>query len=110
MSWSPGSRIPGVEPGLAGDWRAEEPSGALQAALRQIHAGPGGSWYGRTRWRVWRSPDRGASWQPATFMLPGRDRDLSLVRGDVEDPLTAYVIEVVGPSFLGRVQGNLRDP
>ncbi len=101
----PGGPDPDVEPYLAGDWRPEGPAAPLQTALRQIHAGPGGTWYGRTRWRVWRSPDRGASWQPATFMFPGIDRDLSLVQGDVEDPLTAYVIEVVGPSFVGGFKG-----
>ncbi len=37
-------------------------------------------------------------------MFTGRDRD-SLVRGDVEDPLTAYVIEVDGPFFLGGFKG-----
>ena len=101
----PGGPDPDVEPYLAGDWRPEGPAAPLQTALRQIHAGPGGTWYGRTKWRVWRSPDRGASWQPATFMFPGIDRDLSLVQGDVEDPLTAYVIEVVGPSFVGGFKG-----
>ena len=98
----PGGPGPGVEPRLAGDWRTEGPAGRLQAALRQIHASRGGAWYGRTRWRVWRSPDQGASWQPTPFLLPGRHRGLdgfgfidvaSTVHGDVEDPLTAYVVE-----------------
>ena len=58
---------------------------------------------------MWRSADEGASWHPATFMLPGRDRDFSLVRGDAKDPLTAYAIEVDIP-FLGGIRGALRDP
>ncbi len=96
----PGGPDPDLEPYLAGDWRPEGPAAPLQTALRQIHAGPGGTWYGRTKSRVWRSPDRGASWQPATFMLPGLKRDFSLVQGDAEDPLTAYAIEMDG-RFVG---------
>ena len=92
---------PGVGPDLAGDWRPEGPAGRLQTALAQVHAGPGGTWYGRTKWRVWRSPDAGATWRPATFMLPGLRIDFSLVQGDAEDPLTAYVIEMDG-RFMGR--------
>ncbi len=66
---APGEPDPGVEHGQAGDWRPEGPAVPLQVALEQIHAGPGGSWYGRTRWRVWRSPDRGASCSPPPSCL-----------------------------------------
>ena len=91
----------GVEPDPAGVWRPEGPVGQLQAPLLRVHAGPAGTWYGRTQWRVWRSPDGGATWQPVTFMLPGLERDFSVVQGDAEDPLTAYAIEMDGP-FVGR--------
>ena len=108
----PAGPDPGVEPYLAGDWRPEGPGLPLQARLREIHPAAGGVWYGRTRWRVWRSPDEGASWQPSPFMLSGRDRgwdvyswvDLTrTVQGHVEDPLTAYVVE--DPPYSGGFEG-----
>ena len=108
----PAGPDPGVEPYLAGDWRPEGPGLPLQARLREIHPAAGGVWYGRTRWRVWRSPDEGASWQPTPFMLSGRDRgrdvyglsDLTrTVQGHAEDPLTAYVVE--DPPYSGGFEG-----
>ena len=103
---------PGVEPYRAGDWRPEGPGVPLEARLREIQPAAGGAWYGRTRWRVWRSPDEGASWQPAPFMLSGRDRSWDVyswvdltrtVQGHVEDPLTAYVVE--GGDYSGGFEG-----
>ena len=101
----PGGPDPGVEPGLAGDWSpvGMGPGLPLEVRLRQIHPARGGAWYGCTRWGVWRSSDEGASWQPTSFMLSGRDRgrdhlwqfnDMpATVHGDGEDPLTAYLVE-----------------
>ena len=103
---------PGLGPYLAGDWRPEGPGLPLAARLREIHPAAGGAWYGRTTWRVWRSPDEGATWQPASFMLSGRDRGWNVygfadlartVQGDVEDPLTAYVVE--GRPYSGGFEG-----
>ena len=96
-----------VESGLAGAWRPEEPAVTHESRLLQVDARRGGAWYGRTNWRVWRSLDEGASWHPTSFMLRGREpvyyHYLSTVHGDVEDPLTAYVIEGGNP-FNGRFE------
>ncbi len=105
----PAGTDPGAVPALAGAWRPEGPGIPLQVPLQQIHPAPSGAWYGRTRWRVWRSADEGATWQPAPFMLAEigtfgwRFSHLdvtSTVRGDAEDPLTAYVVEG-GPPHSG---------
>ncbi len=94
---------PGAGPDPAGDWRPEGPAVSLETRLRQIHAARHGDWYGGTLWRVWRSPDEGASWLSTSHMLSGRDwgwgpefRRVYLadkVRAGAEDPLAAFVVE-----------------
>ena len=90
----PGQVPPGPMP--AGDWSAAGPDTVAQAAIRRIHAGAT-VWYGLTDSQVWRSDDRGASWQPTALMLPG-DAGRSVIYGDPDDPLIAYVIDNGHPS------------
>ena len=90
-----GGPVPGVESGLAGDWRPVRPAATLESPLLEVDARGGGAWYGRTSGRLWRSQDEGATWHPTSFMLSGHDtwRYPSTVHADLDDPLTAYVIE-----------------
>ena len=94
---------PGAGPDPAGDWRPEGPAVSLETRLRQIHAARHGAWYGGTLWRVWRSPDEGASWLSTSYMLSGRDWGwgpefrrayvADKVRAGAENPLAAFVVE-----------------
>ena len=107
---------PGALPGVVqlGDWRPEGPVSPLRLPLWEVRPGPGRTWYGLTPSRVWRSNDEGGSWRPTTLALSGREKgfDLGLrhaeptnaVYADVEDPLTAYVVEGGGP-LHGPFQG-----
>ena len=101
-----------VESGLAGAWRPEEPAVMPEAPLLQVDARRGGAWYGRTWGRVWRSLDQGISWHPTSFMLSAREPPFypSTVHGDLEDPLTAYVIEGRGYLFATLDGGNTWSP
>ena len=102
-SEAPGLVPPGPAPGGpagAGDWWAAGPDTVAPAAMRRIHAGPT-IWYGLTDSQVWRSDDRGMSWQPTALMLPGHAGPV-VIHGDPEDPLIAYVFEnghLDGPHF-----------
>ena len=104
----PGGPVPGVESGLAGDWKPVEPAVTLESPLLEVDARRGGAWYGRTWGRLWRSHDEGASWHPTSFMLSGHDLwgYPRTVHGDLEDPLTAYVIES-GPEGVPGIWATL---
>ena len=102
------SEVPGLGPpepwpggpAEAGDWWAVGPDTVVAAAMRRIHPGAR-TWYGLTDSQVWRSDDRGASWQPTALMLPGHAGPV-VIHGDPEDPLIAYVFEnghLDGPHF-----------
>ncbi len=85
----PGPAPPG--PVSAGDWWAAGPDTVAPAAMRRTHAGAT-IWYGLTDSQVWRSDDRGTSWQPTALMLSGHAGP-GVIYGDPDDPLIAYVIE-----------------
>ena len=96
----PGPAPPG--PVSAGDWWAAGPDTVAPAAMRRIHAGAR-TWYGLTDSQVWRSDDRGTSWRPTALMHSGHAGP-SVIHGDPDDPLIAYVIEnghPMGARFAG---------
>ena len=107
---------PGALPGVVqlGDWRPEGPVSPLRLPLWEVRPGPGRTWYGLTPSRVWRSNDEGGSWRPTTLALSGREKGwdstfgfiapTNAVHADVEDPLTAYVVEG-GGSLNGPLNG-----